>query len=88
MGISYENDLFSKNSKSLQEDIEQTQFKKEKRETQTQLSSKLVISEMADLNKSRQAIQYDHNMTPKFSDVNDDPEYQFAAGQKKRKVRW
>ena len=88
MGISFENDLFSKNSKSLQEDIEQTQLQKEKRKTQTQLNSKLIISEMLDLNKSRQAIKYDHNMTPNFSDVNDDPEYQFAAGQKKRKVRW
>ena len=66
MGISFENDLFSKNSKNLQEDIEQTQLQKEKRKTQTQLNSKLIISEMVDLNKSRQAIKYDHNMTPNF----------------------
>ncbi len=66
MGISFENDLFSKNSKSLQEDIEQTQLQKEKRKTQTQLNSKLIFSEMVDLNKSRQAIKYDHNMTPNF----------------------
>ena len=88
MGISFENDLFSKNSKNLQEDIEQTQLQKEKRKTQTQLNSKLIISEMVDLNKSRQAIQYDHNMTPNLSDINDDPEYQFAVVQKKRKLWW
>ena len=43
---------------------------------------------MVDLNKSRQAIQYDHNMTPNLSDINDDPEYQFAVVQKKRKLWW
>ncbi len=66
MRISFENDLFNKNNKSLQEDIQQPQSKIEKRETQNQPNSKLVISEMADLNKSRQAIQYNHNMTPNF----------------------
>ena len=56
MGIIFENDYFSKKSDSLLEDIEQIQQKKEKRDKQTQLHNQLVLIEMADLNKSRQAI--------------------------------
>ncbi len=53
MGITFENDEFQQNSNTLLEDIEQTYFQKKKKETQTLTKSrnKLVLNEMADLNR-------------------------------------
>ncbi len=51
MKIIFENDHFSKNSESLLEDIKKTQQMKEKKDTKTLPRNKVVITEMANLNK-------------------------------------
>ena len=84
MGITLENNDFSKNSETLLKDIEQTQKKKENKDTLNLFSSQLVLKEIQDLNEQRQAIQYYHKMTPIFDEY-DDPQYQSALQQNKDK---
>ncbi len=53
MGITLENNDFSKNSETLLKDIEQTQKKKENKQTFNLFSSQLVLNEIQDLNEQR-----------------------------------